>query len=471
MERLLTAREVADTLRLHPNTVYRLVETGRLKCIRRPGLGLRFRPLDIEKWEAQGEVSALPCPEALNRPSISLQNFDRLYLKGGVMALSRDSRRWNYGIGSILLRKTKKGHDRWYLDYRSRQGERRREVARHGRTRAEALLALQSRIAQEFNKEFPGNTIPGKTAECLTFDDLAARYLSDYAEKEKNNPATDKYRLPPISRSLGRTKLAEITRTMILEHRAHRLKDGCSKSTTNRELALLSKMFNWAEEQGYSRGNPAKGIKKFSEADAIRTRVLSKKEEAGLIEELAPHVRPIALAALNTGLRYRELLNLPWKNVDLEKNRLKVERTKSGKARIVPINSLLHELFDRLKLLRANGLGRIFPFKSVRTAFENACRRAKIEDFHFHDLRRTFGTRLLEKGVDIVTISKLLGHSSVLVTQRYLHPSDALSDEAVEKLVEDARKTAGLEENLSNGGQTGRRKESGLCPNSLFSVN
>jgi integrase len=226
-----------------------------------------------------------------------------------------------------------------------------------------------------------------------------------------------------------------------------------------------------AEEQGYSQGNPAKGIKKFSEADAIRSRVLSKKEEAGLIEKLAPHVRPIVLAALNTGLRYRELLNLPWKNVDLEKKRLKVEGPKSGKARFVPINSLLHEIFERLRLKRAEGSGRIFPFKNVRTAFENACRRAKVEDFHFHDLRRTFGTRLLEKGVDIVTISRLLGHSSVLVTQRYLHPSDSLSDEAVEKLAEDAQKNSCLEANLSNGGQTEKRKESGFRSNSSFSVN
>lgn len=62
-------------------------------------------------------------------------------------------------------------------------------------------------------------------------------------------------------------------------------------------------------------------------------------------------------------------------------------------------------------------------------------RRAGLEDLTFHDLRRTFGTRLLEAGVDIVTISKLFGHSSVLVTQRYLHPKDALCEEAVEYLV------------------------------------
>jgi integrase len=76
----------------------------------------------------------------------------------------------------------------------------------------------------------------------------------------------------------------------------------------------------------------------------------------------------------------------------------------------------------------------VFPFKSVRTAFENARKKAGLENLTFHDLRRTFGTRLLEMGVDIVTIQKLYGHSSVLVTQRYLHPQDSIKKEAVELL-------------------------------------
>ena len=85
----------------------------------------------------------------------------------------------------------------------------------------------------------------------------------------------------------------------------------------------------------------------------------------------------------------------------------------------------------------------VFPINRwiVRRAFEGALRRAKIEGFTFHDLRRTFGTRLLERGVDIVTIKKFYGHSSVITTERYLHPRDFFSEKAVELLVEETIET------------------------------
>gem|GEM_PF-3918301 len=64
------------------------------------------------------------------------------------------------------------------------------------------------------------------------------------------------------------------------------------------------------------------------------------------------------------------------------------------------------------------------PRKSIRTAFKNACIRAGIESLRFHDLRHTFATRLVLSGVDLVTVSKLLGHSTIHMTMRYAHPAD-----------------------------------------------
>lgn len=465
--RLLTVRELAGAFSLHPQTVYRWKQRGVLPFVRLSGR-VRFNPDEVERLIREGRTIAAPLPP-LPQVDFSLEAYDRLFLKGGAKALSKDSGRWNYSIGSISLRKTKKGHDRWYLDYRSRKGERRREVARYARTRAEAVAALQSRVAQEFNREF-GIENPAQIAGALRFEEFADRYLRDYAEKTKRSAATDRYRLQPIREAFGAFKLSEITKTMILEFRERRLKAGISRTSTNRELMLLSKMFNWAEAEAFSRGNPARGIKKFSEADRVRSRVLCEDEEAGLLLELAPHVRPVVLVALHAGLRRGEILNLPWKNVDLGKRLLTVEGTKSGKARFIPINSLLADVLAKLKSLSRDRV-RVFPFKDVTTAFEKACRRAKIEDFHFHDLRRTFGTRLLEKGADIITVSRLLGHSSVVTTQRYLHPSDTLAGEAVEKLAEGAAISGHFSRNLSNGGQTARRENPRGAPNLFFSVN
>lgn len=75
------------------------------------------------------------------------------------------------------------------------------------------------------------------------------------------------------------------------------------------------------------------------------------------------------------------------------------------------------------------------PINGTRTAFKNACSTASIKNLRFHDLRHTFASRLILAGVDLIAVSKLLGHSSIQMTARYSHPSpDSLTD-AVNKLV------------------------------------
>ena len=71
--------------------------------------------------------------------------------------------------------------------------------------------------------------------------------------------------------------------------------------------------------------------------------------------------------------------------------------------------------------------------KTVRTAFEAACRRAGLVGLRFHDLRHTAATRMIESGANIVAISKILGHSDIKTTMRYTHPEDSLKD-ALESL-------------------------------------
>ena len=74
------------------------------------------------------------------------------------------------------------------------------------------------------------------------------------------------------------------------------------------------------------------------------------------------------------------------------------------------------------------------PLKDIRTAFTNACKRAEIKNVTFHTLRHTFATRLVLAGVDLATVSKLLGHSSIQMTMRYAHPTPEALKNAVSKL-------------------------------------
>jgi integrase len=293
--------------------------------------------------------------------------------------------------------------------------------------------------------------------------------MKNYAQKEKKSWRTDEFRLRKIKESLGDIKLTEITDSTIRDYRQQRLDEGISPLTANREMALLKKMFSYAAEKGMIGENPARKVKMFSEADTARDRVLSRDEEQRLFSGLAPHMKPIVLVGLHAGLRLGEVLGLKWSDINLEKRTVKAEHTKGKRARFVPLNSVLCAEFERLRTAKLDAKI-IFPFKrrSVRTGFENALKAAKIEDFTFHDLRRTFGTRLLESGVDIVTIQKLYGHSNVLTTQHYLHPADVLSEEAVELLASHEQKKP---ENLSQICHTGRKSAVSLSLSRSFSVN
>ncbi len=75
------------------------------------------------------------------------------------------------------------------------------------------------------------------------------------------------------------------------------------------------------------------------------------------------------------------------------------------------------------------------PIKKLRTAFENACSRAKINGLRFHDLRHTAATRMIEHGANIVAVSRILGHSTLSMTMRYTHPEDSVR-EALENLAQ-----------------------------------
>ena len=171
-------------------------------------------------------------------------------------------------------------------------------------------------------------------------------------------------------------------------------------------------------------------------------RVLTIEEEERLLACSAEHLKPILITALNTGMRKGEILSLKWSNVDFDNNMLIIDalNNKSKRVKRVPLNYVMSTMLKQLKLKNQKLSEDVFlsdegrPLKDVKTAFLNACRRADIHGLRLHDLRHTAGTRMVESGVSIVAISKILGHSSIEITmERYLHPEDSLR-EAVEKL-------------------------------------
>jgi excisionase family DNA binding protein len=450
MDKLLTVKDLSAFLGMHPNTIYKMVKKGEIPFIKIKGVGIRFREEEIKAWLEEGSNKASQISELLPKFDISLESYDKILLKRRTEL--KDQTKWTYGIGSVILRKTKNKEDRYYIHYQIDK-HRVRKAVKGARTRAEAVKALNAEVADilrgryNFKKENPE----------ITFNDMADLYLEKYSKPNKRSwKSSDSVYIRNMKPFFGNVELSKVTPLMIEEYKIERLKQGVKKkgatkkklenSSLNRELSCLRKIFNVAIDWGYANDNPVRKVKFFSENCNLRERVLTEEEEKQLFEAATPHLKPILAVALFTGMRRGEVLKLKWQHVDFEKREIIVVESKSGKARTLPINSFLFHLLYCLRLQDGKSefvfanpeTGK--PFVDIKRAFNGACERVGIKDLRFHDLRHTFASRLARNGVDLNTVKELMGHASITTTQRYLHSQAKEKRQAVEGLAGQAKK-------------------------------
>jgi integrase len=272
----------------------------------------------------------------------------------------------------------------------------------------------------------------------MTLGELQVPYM-EYAKANKRSWLRDEQMLKPLVGFFGAGRqLTDITPVDIEGYKLHRRKQ-VSGATVNRELALLKRMFNLAIDWDFYLGaNPVCKVKFFQEFNRGK-RILTQPEEESLVRNATPYLQDIILFALNTGLRIGEIFILLWSNVDWEKGVLNVFAPKTGKIRVIPMNLETRRILETWVKGRRNEF--IFynyetgkPFVDLSAGLALACQKAGITGVTWHTLRHTFASRLLDRGVDIVTVKELLGHSTVLVTMRYLHPNLEAKVQAVAKL-------------------------------------
>lgn len=136
--------------------------------------------------------------------------------------------------------------------------------------------------------------------------------------------------------------------------------------------------------------------------------------------------------AFLTGLRQEEQFTLPWANVDLEHEMIRVDPGKTGIGRYVPMHPRVREILEGLpsrgvsEWVWTGGRGkRLPPGHFCRTVFRPALLAAKVRNFRWHDLRHTFCSRLVMAGVPLNTVRELAGHKTLAMTQRYSHLAPA----------------------------------------------
>lgn len=159
-------------------------------------------------------------------------------------------------------------------------------------------------------------------------------------------------------------------------------------------------------------------------------RQLTSDEETRLRKVIRSKYRwhePELDLALNTGLRQGNQYGPEWNMVDLNRKMLDIRRTKNEEPIHVYSNKSAVEALEKARR-QGNRSGRIFraktagePLQGPRTWFERALKDAKIDGFHWHDLRHTFASRLRQEGAKLEDIAEALGHKTLMMTRRYAH--------------------------------------------------
>jgi integrase len=259
----------------------------------------------------------------------------------------------------------------------------------------------------------------------ITFGQAAERYLA--TKSRKRSLVDDKRIIKHLKSVFGaETPLTEITASRISEYKAKRLgavrtigADGdaverrLSAAGVNRPLALLRHLLRLAhDEWGELDSVPRIRIEKEPEG---RLRWLMQEEAATLLEACRrgrvskkrrnPNLADLVEFALFTGVRRGEALGLTWDRVDRARGVIRLELTKSGRRREVPLSANADAVLARRWKPEATGYvfgGR--NWNSFRSAWEGALEVAGIDDFRFHDLRHNAGSRIMPSGFRASTV-------------------------------------------------------------------
>jgi integrase len=284
---------------------------------------------------------------------------------------------------------------------------------------AESLLIKRKQTIRE-------GKVPesAKKIKNYSFKELASEYVK--WSSSQRSYKSKKYFIDQLVERFGNIPLRDFNTRLVEQYQTERIQKGNKPATINRHTACIKHMFTkaiqWDMVEEYVH-QKVKQVKQLEERNK-RLRYLSEDESEKLIENCDPHLKPIVVMALHTGMRKSEIL---------------LADTKNNEPRQIAVNKTLKAELDKLPQ-KIDG-GYIFydprtdkPYRDIKKSFATALKNAGIKDFHFHDLRHTFASHLVMKGVDILTVKELLGHKTLAMTLRYAHLSPSHKIRAVEVL-------------------------------------
>jgi len=328
----------------------------------------------------------------------------------------------------------------WYIDYML---DSKRIVKAIGHSKQIAQLALADIEVK----------IAKKRAGFLVLDKKLSEYIPQFLAyiRVHVKPSTAKRYVQIIGHLSSfldtledpPAKLSQITPPIIEQYKLHRL-DFVKPQTVNYELTCLHHFFRYALEMKYIQENPTQDIKKIRKPQRKAPRFLTKEEIERLLDKCTPNIKKTVKILINTGMRWGELQNLEWDDVDWNEKvihiRVKEDWSPKGGERKIPMNDAASNILRSI-IPESIQTGWVFTTRTgsqIRHShtwekFKKACEKAGLDNVTLHTLRHTFASHLVMAGVDLATVSKLLGHKDISTTMIYSHLSPGDLRQAVNR--------------------------------------
>lgn len=318
----------------------------------------------------------------------------------------------NFKVADRISEQIERGLDRGIFDSfePGRDGER---ILR--------LLARPGLRAEEAQEEL--NT----SVKHVRFLDAVDRYL----ENCKTEHVASNYRneVRVFKDFTGKVKslyVHQVTADMIEQWRNSRI-EFVGKATINRELKMVKRFFNQCVEKGFILKSPAQNIKTYREPERV-IRHLSDEEVRKLLEVAPEDLKQVITVLLLTGLRYGELCHLNWSDIDFRRRQVIIQpkpdwNPKNFKKRIIPMHPVVQEILSALpkrvetEYIFPDDEGKIAS-GGLRNRIYRIFEKVKVAG-NVKSLRSTFASNAVMSGMPIYTVSKLLGHHDVKITEKH----------------------------------------------------
>jgi integrase len=297
-----------------------------------------------------------------------------------------------------------------------------------------ALMRAYAVVSQELRTMVLGGDPCKEKAEKKAvplYGELADQHIAHARTHARSIKTIEGYIDNHIRPKWGKVRLTDIHPRDVSKWLAEKREGGLAPATAEKIRVIFGRSFALAAGWGVAGAerNPTKGVSrpKFTNA---RERFLTAGEAARLREAVAAsrntQLRYIVGLLLLTGARVSELLNAEWRHVDVERRAWHIPISKTGKSRHVPLSQAALDLIAALPKFKdcpylVPNPETLKPFVSIKHSWQTARDEAKLPGLRIHDLRHSAASFMINSGVDLFAVGKVLGHASYQSTQRYSH--------------------------------------------------